>query len=112
MAAFITAAADMEPQVGLTGEVDPLLYTQQDYAEGLAQLTHGDVIGARGFGGRLVPQELDEADRSMLEWFYRRLMSETLHGFDSARSAFRLPLGRRAAFCDWRLIAANHTAST
>ena len=82
VAAFITAAADMESPVGLTGEVDPLLYTQQDYAEGLARLTHGDVIGARGFGGRLVPQELDEADLGTLEWFYRRLMSETLHGFD------------------------------
>ena len=82
VAAFITAAADIESPVGLTGEVDPLLYTQRDYAEGLARLTHGDVIGARGFGGRLVPQKLDEADLDTLEWFYRRLMSETLHGFD------------------------------
>ena len=74
VAAFITAAADMEPQVGLTGEDDPLLYTQQDYAEGLAQLAHGDVISARGFGGRLILQELDETDRAMLDWYYRRLM--------------------------------------
>ncbi len=51
VAAFITAAADTEPQVGLTGEVDPLLYTQQDYAEGLARLTHGDVISAVASAG-------------------------------------------------------------
>jgi len=82
VAAFITAAADMESQLGLTGEVDPMLYTQQDYADGLAQLAHGEVISARGFGGRLVLQELDEDDRSMLDWFYRRLMSEKLEGFD------------------------------
>jgi len=91
VATFITAAADMEPQVGLTGEVDPMLYTQQDYAEGLAQLAHGDVISARGFGGRLIPQELDETDRATLDWFYRRLMGEKLHGFDllDLASAYR-----------------------
>ena len=67
------------------------LCTQLDYAEGWARLTHGDVISARGFGGRLVPQEVDEADRSTLEWFYRRLMSEKLHGFDllDLASAYR-----------------------
>jgi hypothetical protein len=81
-AAFITAAADKEPQLGLTGDSDPLLYTQQDYADGLAHLTHGEVIGARGFGGRLVPQKLDPEDRSTLDWFFRRLMLEKLEGFD------------------------------
>jgi menaquinone-dependent protoporphyrinogen oxidase len=82
VAAFITAAADTVPQLGLTGDVDPMLYTQQDYADGLAQLTHGEVVGARGFGGRLIPEKLDEADLATLDWFYRRLMSEKLHGFD------------------------------
>lgn len=82
VAAFITAAADKEPQPGLTGDDDPLLYTQQDYADGLAKLTHGEVLGARGFGGRLVPQKLDEVDRSTLDWFYRRLLLEKLEGFD------------------------------
>jgi hypothetical protein len=81
-AAFITAAADQEPQLGLNGETDPLLYTQQDYADGLAHLSHGEVIGARGFGGRLDPKKLDEEDRGTLDWFYRRLMLEKLEGFD------------------------------
>jgi hypothetical protein len=81
-AAFITAAADKEPQLGLTGDADPLLYTQQDYADGLAHLTHGEVVGARGFGGRLVPHQLSEEDRSTLDWFFRRLMLEALEGFD------------------------------
>lgn len=91
VAAFITAAADMEPQTGLTGEVDPMLYTQQDYADGLAQLTHGEVVGARGFGGRLILDKLDETDLATLDWFYRRLMSEKLHGFDllDLASAYR-----------------------
>ena len=66
MAAFITAAADMDPHVGLTGELDPLSYTQQDYAEGLARLTSGDAISVRGFGGRLAPQELHEGDPTRL----------------------------------------------
>jgi hypothetical protein len=82
VAAFITAAADQEPQLGLNGEVDPLLYTQQDYADGLAHLSHGEVMGARGFGGRLDPQKLDDEDRGTLDWFYRRLMLEKLEGFD------------------------------
>jgi hypothetical protein len=90
-AAFITAAADKEPQLGLTGEVDPLLYTQQDYADGLAHLAHGEVISARGFGGRLDPQALDEEDRGTLDWFFRRLMLENLEGFDllDLASAYR-----------------------
>jgi len=82
IAAFITAAADWIPQPGLTGEYDETLPTQHEYAEGLGQLTGGDVIACRGFGGRLVPEQLDEADRAMLEWFYRFLMHEPLEGFD------------------------------
>lgn len=82
VAAFITAAADMEPVTGLTGEEDGRLYTQQDYADGLARMTGGNVIDDRGFGGRLVPDQLDEQDRRMLDWFYRWLMHEPLKGFD------------------------------
>jgi flavodoxin len=82
IAAFITAAADMEPQVGLTGEQDEMLYTQQEYADGLGQLTGGKVIGSRGFGGRLIPAQLSPRDRNMLDWFYRFLMHEPLKGFD------------------------------
>lgn len=82
VAAFITAAADMEPMVGLTGQEDELLFTQQDYADGLAKMAGGKVIASRGFGGRLKPEQLDEQDRNMLDWFYRFLMREPLKGFD------------------------------
>lgn len=99
VAAFITAAADKEPQLGLTGEVDPLLYTQQDYADGLAHLSHGEVIGACGFGGRLDPEQLDEVDRGTLDWFFRRMMLENLEGFDllDLPSAYRWGEELRAA---------------
>lgn len=82
IAAFITAAANWERAPGLTGEDDEMLFTQQEYADGLAHLAGGDVIGCRGFGGRLTPDKLDDADRGMLEWFYRFLMHEPLQGFD------------------------------
>jgi menaquinone-dependent protoporphyrinogen IX oxidase len=81
-AAFITAAADMEVDPGLTGDEDELLHTQQDYADGLAEMAGGQVLAARGFGGRLVPEQLDEPDRKMLSWFYRFLMRDELKGFD------------------------------
>lgn len=82
VAAFITAAADWKVQPGLTGEEDEGLPTQQDYADGLARLTGGDVLACRGFGGRLVPEQLDDQDRGTLEWFYRFLMRKPLEGFD------------------------------
>ena len=82
IAAFITAAANWERSPGLTGEEDEMLFTQQEYADGLAHLAGGGCINCRGFGGRLMPEELDEADRGMLEWFYRFLMHEPLQGFD------------------------------
>jgi menaquinone-dependent protoporphyrinogen IX oxidase len=80
--AFITAAADMEWDPGLTGEEDELLFTQQDYADGLAKITGGEVLAAKGFGGRLLPDQLDDYDRKMLGWFYQHLMKEKLKGFD------------------------------
>ncbi len=91
IAAFITAAASWERSPGLTGEEDELLFTQQEYANGLAHLAGGDCIDCRGFGGRLIPNELDEADHAMLDWFYRFLMHEPLQGFDliDLPSAFR-----------------------
>lgn len=91
IAAFITAAADHDPMAGLSGEHDELLYTQQDYADGLAKLAGGAVIGSRGFGGRLAPEQLDAVDRGTLDWFYRYLMHEPLKGFDllDPPSAFR-----------------------
>jgi menaquinone-dependent protoporphyrinogen IX oxidase len=82
VAAFITAAADMEIDPGLTGDEDELLHTQQDYADGLAEMAGGQVLASRGFGGRLVPEQLDDADRKMLSWFYRFLMRDELKGFD------------------------------
>ena len=82
MAAFITAAADMEIDPGLTGDEDELLLTQQDYADGLAEMAGGQILDTRGFGGRLVPEQLDETDRKMLSWFYRFLMHDELKGFD------------------------------
>jgi menaquinone-dependent protoporphyrinogen oxidase len=81
-AAFITAAADMQIEPGLTGDEDELLHTQQDYADGLAALAGGHLLDTRGFGGRLVPEQLDESDRKMLSWFYRFLMHDELKGFD------------------------------
>jgi menaquinone-dependent protoporphyrinogen oxidase len=81
-AAFITAAADMKIDPGLTGDEDELLHTQQDYADGLAEMAGGEVLATRGFGGRLVPEQLDDADRKMLSWFYRFLMRDELKGFD------------------------------
>ena len=90
-AAFITAAADMEVDPGLTGDEDELLLTQQDYADGLAEMAGGQVLATRGFGGRLVPEQLDESDRKMLSWFYRFLMRDELKGFD----LLNLPEARR-----------------
>jgi menaquinone-dependent protoporphyrinogen IX oxidase len=81
VAAFITAAADWETKPGLTGEEAGAL-TQQDYADGLADLAGGHVVASRGFGGRLDPERLDEHDRNMLDWFYRFLMREDFKGFD------------------------------
>jgi menaquinone-dependent protoporphyrinogen oxidase len=82
IATFITAAAQWERSVGLTGEEDDLVFTQQEYADGLARLAGGEVLNSRGFGGRLDPEVLDQHDRSMLEWFYQWLMREPLQGFD------------------------------
>lgn len=82
IAAFITAAADMDLDPGLTGEEDEELYTQQDYADGLANMAGGQLLAARGFGGRLVPEQLDERDYKTLSWFYRFLMHGDLKGFD------------------------------
>jgi menaquinone-dependent protoporphyrinogen IX oxidase len=82
VAAFITAAADVELDPGLTGDEDELLYTQQDYADGLANMAGGQRLSARGFGGRMDPDQLDERDRKMLGWFYRHLMRGELQGFD------------------------------
>jgi menaquinone-dependent protoporphyrinogen oxidase len=82
IAAFITAAAEWEAQAGLTGDDQELLVTQQDYADGLAELSGGDVVATRGFGGRLDPDVLDEHDKNMLEWFYRFLMRDEFKGFD------------------------------
>jgi menaquinone-dependent protoporphyrinogen oxidase len=82
VAAFITAAADMQVQVGLTGDEDERLFTQQDFADGLAHLSGGHVIATRGFGGRLVVEKLDGPDRAALEWLYHYLMHKPLEGFD------------------------------
>jgi len=82
VAAFITAAADMQIQVGLTGDEDERLFTQQDFADGLANLAGGRTVSARGFGGRLVVEKLDNPDRSALEWLYHYLMHKPLEGFD------------------------------
>ena len=82
VAAFITAAADMRLNPGLTGEEDEMLFTQQDYADGLARLAGGEVLSSRGFGGRLVPEQLDKRDYNLLDWFYRFLMHEEFKGFD------------------------------
>lgn len=82
IATFITAAANWARDPGLTGEEDELLFTQQEYAEGLAHLAGGETLDSRGFGGRLVPDLLDEKDQNMLDWFYRFLMHKPLEGFD------------------------------
>lgn len=82
VATFITAAADMRVPRGLTGEEDEEFYTQQHYADGLANLADGKVLATRGFGGRLRPEELDAHDHSMLSWFYHFLMHEDFKGFD------------------------------
>lgn len=82
IAAFITAAADMQLDPGLTGDEDEQLYTQQDYADGLANMAGGTVLTNRGFGGRLVPDQLDERDFKTLSWFYRFLMHKEFEGFD------------------------------
>lgn len=82
IAAFITAAADVETDPGLSGDDDELMFTQQDYADGLARLAGGSLLAARGFGGRLDPDRLDDYDRNMLGWFYRHLMHGELRGFD------------------------------
>lgn len=82
VATFITAAAEWTRSPGLTGEEDELLFTQQEYADGLAKLAGGETLDSQGFGGRLVPEQLDEKDRNMLDWFYRFLMRRPLEGFD------------------------------
>lgn len=82
VAAFITAAAEWVPDPGLTGEEDDTLPTQQTYAQGLADLTGGDVVDARGFGGRLVPEQLDDSDRNTLEWIFQYFMHRKFEGFD------------------------------
>lgn len=82
VAAFITAAATWDTPVGLTGDEDDGIFTQQEYADGLARMTSGKVIESRGFGGRLDPEALDEFDYGVLDWFYRYLMKRPLEGFD------------------------------
>ncbi len=82
IAAFITAAANWARDPGLTGEEDELLFTQQEYADGLAHLAGGEILSCRGFGGRLDTGKLNAADRGMLDWFYRFLMHKPLEGFD------------------------------
>ncbi|MEA3335062.1 MAG: flavodoxin domain-containing protein [Chloroflexota bacterium] len=82
IAAFITAAADWKIDPGLTGDEDELLFTQDEYAQGLAQMAGGETLSFKGFGGRLIPEDLDASDFEMLSWFYRWLMREPLRGFD------------------------------
>ncbi len=82
VAAFVTAAADLEVQEGLTGEVDEAVYSSQDYAQGLGRMSGGEVVAYQGFGGRMLPGQLDAADRGTLEWFYRYLVRKPLEGFD------------------------------
>lgn len=82
VAAFITAAATWETPVGLTGDTDEGVFTQQEYADGLAGMSGGQVLDSRGFGGRLDPQVLDKSDFGVLDWFYRYLMKRPLEGFD------------------------------
>jgi menaquinone-dependent protoporphyrinogen oxidase len=82
VAAFITAATSWELPAGLTGDMDEGFYTQQDYADGLARMAGGQTLGSRGFGGRLDPEHLDEADFGALDWIFRYLMKRPLQGFD------------------------------
>lgn len=82
VAAFITAAAEMEMSAGLTGTEDEMLFTQQQYADGLAKLAGGEILSSHGFGGRLIPEQLDKRDYNLLDWFYRFLMREEFKGFD------------------------------
>ena len=82
VAAFITAAAGWDTPMGLTGDEDDGVFTQQEYADGLARMTGGQVIESRGFGGRLDPDALDTMDHGVLDWFYRYLMKRPLEGFD------------------------------
>lgn len=82
VAAFITAAAEMTMSAGLTGTEDEGLFTQQQYADGLAKLSGGEILSSRGFGGRLIPEQLDKQDYNLLDWFYRFLMHEEFKGFD------------------------------
>ncbi|MDX9722598.1 MAG: flavodoxin domain-containing protein [Myxococcota bacterium] len=82
VAAFVLGATELEIQPGLTGEEDETRYTQDEWAEGLAKRTAGRVIAFRGFGGRMVANQLDLRDRGMLEWFFRYLMRKPLEGFD------------------------------
>lgn len=97
LAAFVTAAADVEVDPGLSGDEDELVYTQQDYADGLGKMAGGRLLAARGFGGRLVPDQLDEYDRNMLGWFYRYLMRDELKGFDLLDLAEARSWGERLA---------------
>lgn len=82
IAAFITAAANWETPSGLTGDPDDGIFTQQEYADGLAKMAGGQTLECRGFGGRLDPKALDEYDLGILDWFYRYLMKRPLEGFD------------------------------
>jgi flavodoxin len=91
VAAFITAAADLQTQIGLTGEGDERIWTQNDFAVNLAKMTGGEIVAARGFGGRMIVDKLDPPDRAALEWLYHFLMHKPLDGFDllDPASAYR-----------------------
>lgn len=82
VAAFVLGATELEVQPGLTGEEDETRYTQDEWAEGLAKRTGARIIAFKGFGGRMVANQLDLRDRGMLDWFFRYLMRKPLEGFD------------------------------
>lgn len=81
VATFICAAARWVAPTGLSGEDEPAP-TQQSYADGLARMSGGDIVSARGFGGRLDIDRLDDLDRSSLEWVFEYFMHQPLEGFD------------------------------
>jgi menaquinone-dependent protoporphyrinogen oxidase len=81
VATFICAAARWVAPIGLSGAED-MVPTQQSYADGLAVLSGGDIVAARGFGGRLDPAALDAGDRGALDWVYQYFMHQQLEGFD------------------------------
>lgn len=82
VAAFVTTAAEPEIPDGLTGDEDEKLYDRHQYAEGLGNLSGGKLVASRGFGGRMVPEQLDDYDRRTLSWFYEHLMNAAFEGFD------------------------------